>query len=58
MAESQNVFFTDPDDYVKSDDVYWNPYNQDAVFTFNVNLISSGIYNGVYGLNLSLNLSL
>ncbi len=58
MAESQNVFFTDPADYVKASDSYWNDYNIDPVFTFNVNLISSGIYNGVYGLNLNLNLSL
>ncbi len=36
MLESQSVNCTDTSQYLPVNDVYWNPYNQDATYTFSI----------------------
>jgi hypothetical protein len=59
MEESQNVVFELADDYVASDDAYWNPYNQSATYAFLVSKLGGGFadsYINMMKLNLSLSL--
>ncbi len=36
LTEDQNVIYTDATPYYPSDDVFWNPYNQDLTYSFTV----------------------
>lgn len=36
LTEDQNVIYTDATPYYPSDDVFWNPYNQDLTYNFTV----------------------
>lgn len=55
LTEDQNVIYTNAEPYYPSDDVFWNPYNQDLTYDFIVSKQSLGI--GVLNYN-SLKLSM
>ncbi len=42
MEESQKVIYTDGTPFYPVDDVFWNPYNQDATFSFSVGYQKKG----------------
>lgn len=60
MEESQDVIYTDGTPYYPEDDVFWNPYNQDLTYDFNVSQQTEGGGGiGVIGFNkLDINFSL
>ncbi len=46
LTEDQNVVYTDATPYYASDDVFWNPYNQDVNFDFTVSKTEDPICAG------------
>ncbi len=56
MEISQDVIFTNPDDYIPAENVFWNPYNVDPTFSFTVRTLTEYILNS--RLTLSLDLAL
>ena len=51
MEQSQNVIYTDGTPYYPTADTYWNPYNQDATYTFTVYQQSAGYTIGATKFN-------
>lgn len=48
LTEDQEVYYTDATPFYPSDDVFWNPYNQDLTYSFTVSPFYSAGMNGVY----------
>ncbi len=57
LTEDQHVVYTDAEPYYASDDVFWNPFNQDVNFDFTVAPLGGTGSIGIAGLN-SLNISM
>ncbi len=51
LTEDQHVVYTDAEPYYASDDVFWNPFNQDANFGFTVAPLGGTGSIGIAGLN-------
>ena len=59
LTEDQNVTYTDATPYYGADDVFWNPYNQDATYDF---LVNQQLFNGlsqlgIFGIEAKLEMS-
>lgn len=53
LTEDQYVIYTDATPYYGSDDPFWNPYNQDATYSFSVVQQSLGARAGAYHYSFS-----